>query len=1146
MHHWQSAATLGMVLFCLLSGSLPAQTPVFPEESPNDPGFIHTIFEVNQVESVVLSQPRGFYTHAFYLILTTNTEDATVFYTTDGSVPTPETGMIALEKNQAFPLIISKTTCVRAVAVRPGWHESDIVTHTYLFLNDVINNPDASDQDLIEDALLSVPSVMLATDEVPSVPNLSSEVSVEWLMPDDPGGIQVTAYLSLRPAPGLRQASDKISFHVDFQNAAVDYPLFDSPDHTAHTGFDLYASPDDSWHGGAGPYASQVRDCFSHDLQAETGQPSLRNRFCHVYINGRYRGLYQMQEQIDALAKRTHPDASMDDLDILVTDPVADTTVAMQGTRDALDRLAAAMEEGFGDMSRYYRVQGMNALGHTDPAYERLLDVDNLIDFMIVEYLTGDTNGPGSRLNGGRPNHILALLNHTEPDGFKWVQYNNEWSLGTGDIDTALASQNNMVEPLASDTMTDPETFSCHVLHEHLITFNSDYRMRFADRVFTYFFHDGIMTEARTRALLQARANQIQVAMVAEAARWGEGGQSRDTWLAEISRLMFGTTDHQGRTDTRLLTGRTQTVLAQFKAKAWYPGVAAPTLNLPSSQVLPGSRIAMSAPQGTLYVTLDGTDPRASEGRLNPSAGIYTGPIPITDTTQIKARARVGTTWSTLSHATFVTRDITDSLRVSEMMPDPLAPFAHYIELKNIGSTSINLAQVRLSEAVDFTFPAMPLAPSDFVLVVQDKAAFEARYGAGLPVAGEYSGMLSPHRERLVLQDPIGRVIHDFDYEAAWYDIVHDRDFSLTVRPEALTEPGAYGDAMSWRPSHVPGGSPGSDDIVQAPLPGTVIITEILSHSHDIASDWIELYNTTDEAIHVGGWFLSDDLQVPQKYEIAYGTMIEPHGFLVLYEVQQFGNPFDPGTQEPFALSENGEILYVFSGLDGALTGFEVEETFGASITGIPFGLYMKSTGTDNFVAMSEPTPGQPNADPLVGPVVISEIMYHPAGNEDAEYVELINISGDPVALFDPIEYLPWRFQDDPDGSGISLPFPLNPGLELQPGERLLLVMDKTAFYSSYNVPGTVKILEWPSGKLNNSGEKIQLDQPGDVDLAGQRYWIRVDRVNFSDGSHPDNSGIDLWPAGPDGNGWSLQRVTLNEYGNDPANWQAGLPTPGW
>ena len=94
-----------------------------------------------------------------------------------------------------------------------------------------------------------------------------------------------------------------------------------------------------------------------------------------------------------------------------------------------------------------------------------------------------------------------------------------------------------------------------------------------------------------------------------------------------------------------------------------------------------------------------------------------------------------------------------------------------------------------------------------------------------------------------------------------------------------------------------------------------------------------------------------------------------------------------------------------------------------------------------------------------------------------------------------------------------------------------------------FNVPAGVQVFEWPEGKLNNAGEKIQLSMPGDVDTLGLRQWIRVDRVNYSDGSHPDDA--DPWPTEPDGNGYSLNRINPTEYGNDPANWQAAMPSPG-
>ena len=74
-------------------------------------------------------------------------------------------------------------------------------------------------------------------------------------------------------------------------------------------------------------------------------------------------------------------------------------------------------------------------------------------------------------------------------------------------------------------------------------------------------------------------------------------------------------------------------------------------------------------------------------------------------------------------------------------------------------------------------------------------------------------------------------------------------------------------------------------------------------------------------------------------------------------------------------MSENGEVLYLYSGQDETFDECLVVESFGASETGTSFGRYLKSTGTYNFVPMSEPTPGAANAYPLVGPIVINEIM---------------------------------------------------------------------------------------------------------------------------------------------------------------------------
>jgi hypothetical protein len=322
-----------------------------------------------------------------------------------------------------------------------------------------------------------------------------------------------------------------------------------------------------------------------------------------------------------------------------------------------------------------------------------------------------------------------------------------------------------------------------------------------------------------------------------------------------------------------------------------------------------------------------------------------------------------------------------------------------------------------------------------------------------------------------------------------------------------------------------------------------VMINEVLAHAHAGGPDWIELHNATDASVDIGGWFLSDSDSDLMKYEIAAGTIIESRGYVVFYEDLNFGSLDDPGCHVPFALSENGETLYLHAGASDAFIGYDDQEKFGASETGVALGRHRKSTGTYNFVAMSRNTPGGENAYPKVGPVVISEIMYNPAsGNQDQEYIELLNVGSAAVTLAEydneQLADVPWRLTDD---GGISFDFPL--GVTMAPGEHLLLVKSIDAFNVAYPaVPGGVQIFEWGSGRLDNGGEKVQLSKPGD-EVEGIRYYVRVDRVNYSDGSHP--AGQDAWPAGPDGGGESLTRKVPTDYGNDPANWIAATPSPG-
>jgi CotH kinase protein/Lamin Tail Domain/Chitobiase/beta-hexosaminidase C-terminal domain len=538
----------------------------------------------------------------------------------------------------------------------------------------------------------------------------------------------------------------------------------------------------------------------------------------------------------------------------------------------------------------------------------------------------------------------------------------------------------------------------------------------------------------------------------------------------------------------------------------------------------------------------------AGGGAVSPGAIEYTGPVALTESVHVQARAVTGSSWSALNDAAYAVGPVAESLRISELMYRGAGdPNAEYIELTNIGSESINLNLVRFTNGVDFAFPSVELAPGGFVLVVRDVAAFESRYGEGLNVAGRYGGSLNNAGERIALEDAAGQVIHDFRFRDDWYGVTDGLDFSLTARDPAGTDAGAWDDKSSWRPSAEAGGSPGYDDAGQIVNIGAVVINELLANSEGDTSDWIELANTTAQTMDIGGWFLSDDAANLTKYELPAGTMIAPGGHLVIAADQAFGNDGADGSHEPFALSRQGETIYLHSGSDGVLTGYSEEEKFDASDPGVSLGRYRKSTGSYNFVALSAPTPGQANAEPRVGPVVISEIMYNPVAMAEAEYVELLNISDEPVTLYDAALDAPWRFTDDPDDPGIELLFPTEVPLTLAPGGRVVLTKNAIAFENSYAVAADAVVLEWGGGKLSNGGDKIQLSRPGEAAEDGSRSWRRVDRVVYSDGSHGEDfpGAVDPWPAEADGQGLALSRISSTAYGNDPANWRAAEPAPG-
>jgi hypothetical protein len=1004
------------------------------------------------VEKPQFSPERGFYEGEVLASITCATLGATIYYTTDGSTPFQavtgvRSGTVATV--YTAPVHIAKTTCLRAAAIKDGWYPSPVETQTYVFVKDVITqsptgakpgpgwpssgvngqtidygmDPDVVNdpryRNLMDDALLAIPSIALVTDlanlfdpqkgiyvnALSLGPTWERPVSVELICPDGTQGFQIDAGLRIRGgysrADGNPKHAFRLFFDAQYGAPQLQYPLFGEEGVSEFEAVDLRTSQNYSWSyegGSSNSHDTFIREVFSRDTQRDMGQPYTRSRYYHLYLDGQYWGLFQTQERPEASFAASYFGGDKEDYDVIKSRGGGGEGYdieATDGTLDAWRQLWEAAGSGFDNDNTYYRVQGLNPDGTPNLGYPRLLDIDNLIDYMLCTYYVGDPDGPVSAW-ALVANNFFGIYNRVHPDGFKFFRHDAEHSLY--DVQESRLFAATTIAVGSSFNQSNPLW-----MHTHLMA-HPEYRMRFADRIYKYFFHDGVLTPQACADRCNARVHQIETAIIAESARWGDSKRAKprtkdDDWLPDINRMI-----------ANYFPARTGVVLNQFKSQGWWPNVDPPTMSTRGAHVAAGFSLSMTS-TGTIYYTLDGTDPRLPEkagrtvdtqtlvpenaskrilvptrdsgdawksgGAFNDSAwtlvasgpgGIgyergsgyqqylsidlgaqmynkqatcyiripftitstaysnlllkvryddgfiaylngtevarrnftgtpwwnsvgsadnpdaaavvqttidisayisrlksganllaihglngtldssdllisvelsaakgapgtaapagvaasalrYAGPITLSRSSVVKARALSGSTWSALNEAVFAVGPVAQSLRVSEIMYHPAEtgnpndPNTEYIELTNIANQSINLNLVRFIDGIDYTFPSFDLPAGGYCLVVKDLAAFQAKYGTKLPVVGEYAGSLDNGGERIELVDAVGEVIQSFTYDDSWFKNTDGQGYSLTVKNPKATDVNSLNDAAAWQSSAQKGGSPGRRDL---------------------------------------------------------------------------------------------------------------------------------------------------------------------------------------------------------------------------------------------------------------------------------------------------------------------------------------------
>ncbi|GAA5481256.1 lamin tail domain-containing protein [Haloferula sargassicola] len=171
---------------------------------------------------------------------------------------------------------------------------------------------------------------------------------------------------------------------------------------------------------------------------------------------------------------------------------------------------------------------------------------------------------------------------------------------------------------------------------------------------------------------------------------------------------------------------------------------------------------------------------------------------------------------------------LAENLVVSEIMYHPADPTGdellvadndgefEFLELLNVSETeTLDLSALSFTDGIEFDFSAAAittLAPGGRLVIVSNLAAFEARYGSGLPVAGEYGGALSNSGEALEVSYALTTPVIGFSYDDGdpWPTEPDGGGVSLV-----LVDPTSHPDPAlpeSWQAGAMVHGTPGAGE----------------------------------------------------------------------------------------------------------------------------------------------------------------------------------------------------------------------------------------------------------------------------------------------------------------------------------------------
>ena len=565
---------------------------------------------VDPVSGVIESLPtvsvdRGFHEEAFTVDVVSQTRGAVLIYTTDGTEPSLTNGIEVLPANaNAFAelsLTISSTTTLRTASFLPGVFTRATTTHTYIFIDDVITS-DVLDTDvtqdprysgLLRDALLDIPTISFNFDnEILDNTTPEQRASIEYLAPDGSEGFQIDAGISAFGGAFTEFAkrSFRVNFSSEFGESRLEFPLFEGFDDGVTPATDSFSQL--NFRSGSQDRAQRgfgLANRFVDETLLDAGHIVPHGRFVHIYLNGTYWGQYHLRERFNDDFLESYYGGDDDDYEAINGN-------VNNGNNTPNGWSPGTIFDGSGDGWRNIN-NIVNDLSLSPAqrfeALSQVVDLEQYIDFVLV-YTNGRSENE-YRAGGSSDGSVPFTFFFNDADG---------WLRG-GDNGLENAGPGNILGQLLEDG--DP-----------------DFLTLYSDRIQRLFGDGGALSVEQSTARLQELIDQVELSVILEAARWGNGGAA-DPMGGSLSVEEF-----QSRAQNALNNILPEIVeggggiFNRYRALGLFPDADAPEILVNGTpqfngEITPNSQLSFVA-NDPVYFTLDGSDPRLPGGGLNPNA----------------------------------------------------------------------------------------------------------------------------------------------------------------------------------------------------------------------------------------------------------------------------------------------------------------------------------------------------------------------------------------------------------------------------------------------------------------------------------------------------------------------------------------------